>query len=288
MKMKKYLFLITVIVTALASSCSEEKLGDSIFDDSERTRNEFDQWLLSNYTYPYNIDFKYRMEDIESDLTYTLAPADIDQSVRLAKLVKYLWLEAYDEVAGIDFTRTYIPKVIHLIGSPAYNSNNSIILGTAEGGLKVTLYNVNSLTVNPAYLNYWYFKTMHHEFTHILNQTKKYDPEFDRISDADYIGGDWVNVSDNTAYRAGFASPYSMDSPGEDFAELFSIFVTSTQAGWDAILSQAGTAGAQIINQKFDIVVKYLRDVWKIDLYELRDIVQRRSGDIYELDLDNL
>ena len=36
-----------------------------------------------NYTYPYNVDFKYRMQDIESDHKYNLVPADYDKSVAL-------------------------------------------------------------------------------------------------------------------------------------------------------------------------------------------------------------
>ena len=294
MNMKRTIFLFIISFVALLSSCSDEKLNDSIFDDSERGRTEFDLWLLSNYTYPYNIDFKYRMEDIESDITYTLAPAELGKSIKLAKLVKHLWLEAYDEVAGIDFTRTYIPKVIHLIGSPAYDIRNAIILGTAEGGLKVTLYMVNYLDEimeDKDGLNYYYFHVMHHEFAHILHQTKKYDPDFKKISDTDYIGGDWVNVSDSEAYQAGFVSPYSMSAPDEDFVEIISIFITSIPKVWNDMLTEAGkngAPGANILNRKFEMVANYLKDLWKIDIYDLRDIVQRRTAEINQLDLDKL
>ena len=48
--------------------------------------------------------------------------------------------------------------MIHLVGSPAYKNNGDMILGTAEGGLKITLYNVNNINVlNVADLNYYYF-----------------------------------------------------------------------------------------------------------------------------------
>ena len=124
---------------------------------------------------PYNIALKYHMEDIESNHDYTLAPADYDKSVKLAHIVKYAWLETYDEVAGIDFTRQYVPKVLHLVGSAAYEDNGTMVLGTAEGGLKVTLYLVNNLKIDADFLNEYYFKTMHHEFAHILHQTKSYD-----------------------------------------------------------------------------------------------------------------
>jgi len=281
--MKNLIFLVTIIVVGLFSSCSKEKLGDSIFDVSERTRNEFDLWLLSNYTYPYNIDFKYRMEDIESDRTYTLAPADIHKADTLAQIIKFVWLETYDEVAGINFTRMYVPKVIHLIGSPAYDSQGYIILGTAEGGLKVTLYDVNRLTIDPVILNSRYFKTMHHEFAHILNQTKRYNPEFDKISDALYVGSSWVNVTNAQAYTNGFVTPYARSAPGEDFAELYSVFVTRNATEWSSIITQAGTSGAAIINQKIEIVTNYMKSAYSIDIYELRDIVQRRSSDVKSL-----
>ncbi len=286
--MKKILYILIMAFIGFSTSCTEEELDESIFDTSEPQRNEFDKWLLSNYVYPYNIDLKYRMEDIESDMNYELVPADLGNAVRLSKLVKYLWLEAYDEVAGVDFTRTYVPKIIHLVGSPAYQSNGSITLGTAEGGLKVTLYLVNWLEIDIDFLNYFYFKTMHHEFGHILHQTKKFDPDFQKISDGHYVGGDWVNKSLSFALSEGFISPYSMNEVNEDFVEIIATFVTNTQAYWDDLLKTAGANGATIINQKFDVVQKYMKNSWNIDIYELRDVVQRRSSDIYSINWDNL
>lgn len=35
------------------------------------------------------------MEDIESDYTYTLTPADSAKSAKLAIIIKYLWLDSY-------------------------------------------------------------------------------------------------------------------------------------------------------------------------------------------------
>ena len=75
-------------------------------------------------------------------------------------------MDAYVELAGIDFLRVYVPKTFHLIGSPAYESSGNMVLGTAEGGKKITLYNVNDLNVkkiNIEKLNNYYFETMHHE-----------------------------------------------------------------------------------------------------------------------------
>lgn len=183
--MKKIKYLCWIFAAALAMvSCSEDELDpNSIFNTEAPERNEFDNWILENYVAPYNVDLKYRFSDIESDLNYNVTPADYNKSIALAQLVKYLWLDVYDELTYPEFLPTYCPKVMHFVGSGEYESNGSVVLGTAEGGMKITLFNVNSLDVeNPDIdvLNQWYFKTMHHEFAHILHQTKNYSTEFQR------------------------------------------------------------------------------------------------------------
>lgn len=208
-------------------------------------------WLINNYVYPYNIKVKYRLDDTETDVKYDLVPAEYDRSVALMKIVKHVWLEAYDEVWGIDCTRTYVPKLIQLIGNVAY-TESGMILGTAEGGMKVTLFRVNAinpLSINVKELNDFYFKTMHHEFVHILNQTKAYDPAFERITESDYVGTNWYQVSTFEAWEKGFVSPYAMDRATEDFAEVMSIFVTTAPISWEAMMLQAGNKGRSLIQK---------------------------------------
>ena len=57
------------------TSCGEDDLEDSKFRKMTVERNEFDNWLLANYVQPYNIDLKYQLEDIETDMSYNLVPA---------------------------------------------------------------------------------------------------------------------------------------------------------------------------------------------------------------------
>lgn len=283
--MKKYMLMLGLAASLFGmTACSEDDLDPvSIFQPEERPENDFDRWLKRNYVDTYNIRLIYRLEDMETDLEHTLAPADFVKSQKLAKIVKYAWLEAYDEVAGVHFTRAYVPKIIHMIGSAAYESNGTMILGTAEGGLKVTLYLVNNLKIDEAFLNEYYFKTMHHEFTHILNQTKDYDTAtFDLISEGSYVSGDWYLTSEANALKQGFITPYASSQPGEDFAEMVAMYVTLTPETWAEKIKKAGSAGAAIINQKLDIVQKYMAESWNISLDELRDVVQRRMGDIVD------
>lgn len=298
--MKKIvIYLLAFTLTGSLWSCDEnEPSSHSIFDTTDESGTAFDQWLLSNYVYPYNIEVKYKMEDIESSMDYTLAPAMPDKCMALAKLIKYLWLEAYDEVAGLEFTRTYVPRIIHMIGSGAYNSNNTVILGTAEGGLKITLYRINNInpqTITAAELNDAYLKTMHHEFGHILNQIKNYPVDFLSITQNDYIGDDWNSASLAEAKEKGFVSQYARSYDSEDFVEIISIFVTRDQETWDVLLESANTTapgnektGKQLIEQKFEIVKNYLKDSWNIDIYKLREVVLRRGNSIDQLDLTHI
>ena len=291
MKYLKYIILMFFFVCGM-TSCSEDGLDErSIFLGTEQQRNDFDAWLLKNYVYPYNIDFKYRMEDRESDMNYNLAPSEFNRSVAIAKLVRFLWIDSYIEVMGNkrEFICTYGPKMIHLIGSPAYDEGQ-ITLGTAEGGLKVTLYNVNNLNaqnVDIEELNFWYFKTMHHEFAHILHQTIEFPQEFYEISTGKHTGGSWVNFTDEQALKRGFITNYASTEVHEDFAEIIANYITHSASWWEEQMTIAGD-GAAYISLKLELARTYMQDTWNINLDTLRDIVQRRSAEVLNLDLINL
>ena len=292
--MKQLIGIFIALATLSLWSCSEDDLDpNSIFGGTEtgKVPNEFDTWLLDNYTTPYNIEFKYRFEDMESDDEYNLVPADYDRAIALAKFTKYLWLESYEELLGPEFIRTYCPRTMFLVGSPAYNTSGSVVLGTAEGGLKITLYNVNDISltsIDVESLNYWYFKTMHHEFAHILHQTKDYSTDFNEITPSNYQGGAWVNLSDEEALDMGFVSAYASSETQEDFVEIISIYVTHTAEYWDNLVGSASAEGQGYINQKLEIVKDYMTTTWNIDLDELRDIVQRRSQEVAQWDVNDL
>lgn len=290
--MKKYIYTLLFAASIVLGACSEDKLDShSIFDTESPERNAFDTWLLLNYVVPYNIQFNYKYIDKESDNTYNLIPAEYDKCVAMAKLTKYLWIDSYNELLGETFIKTYCPRMIQLIGSKAYNSQGSVVLGTAEGGLKITLYNVNELNANSPdidFLNTWFFKTMHHEFAHILHQTKNYSTDFNLIS-TDYQGPSWLNLeSDEVANTMGFITRYASFSPDEDFVEIISNYITHDAGYWENVLNNGGALGKIKLQKKFDIVRKYLKDSWGIDIDKLRDIVQRRSGSLSEVDLENL
>lgn len=285
--MKKYLlYALLAVSTGIALvSCSEDDLNaESVITIDKKQANDFDKWLTANFVNPYNLEFKYRYEYKETDADYYTIPAELNQAIEMAHLVKYLCLESYDEVAGIDFTRNYFPKMIFTIGEWEYRNNGTIILGTAESGKKILLTGVNYLDTyksSPAALNHYYFKTIHHEFTHILNQTKEYSAEFKLITGNSYVADSWSKEPFNVGYlERGFISAYAQHSDTEDFAEMMSLYVTNSKEQWDEWMAEAGENGAPLLQAKLDIVKRYMKDSWGIDMDKLRDTILRRQADL--------
>lgn len=289
---------MSIAVLASCVSCSEDELDPvSIITVDQYAKNDFDKWLEANYVSPYNIEFKYRYENIESDLNYYTIPADLDCSVMLAHLVKYLCVDTYDEVGGVDFTRQYFPKEFFLIGEWQYKNNGTYILGTAESGKKILLAGVNYLKSSlgsAASLNNRYIKTIHHEFTHILNQTRDYPAGFREVTGTTYVADSWSSSPYNSGYLLrGYISSYAQHSSGEDFAELLSLYVINTPEWWEAQLTAAsadGADGAELLKTKLDFVRSYMMDSFKIDIDQLRSTILRRQADVIagKVDLTDL
>ncbi|NDV83017.1 putative zinc-binding metallopeptidase [Bacteroides sp. 51] len=289
--------LLVALSTVVFVSCNSDDLNStSIFVDSPVEMTSFEQWIYKEYTEVYNIDFKYRMEDIESDLNYNLSPAKVEKSKEMAVLLKHLCLETYTEVTGsTDFIRSHFPKIVHIVGSAAYNNAGTMILGTAEGGLKMSLYYINNIELNDyAHLKKYYFKTIFHEFAHIFHQKRPYSTDFNEISGSDYVTDDWNvawgpgDAGDVVARKSGFISAYASKDVDEDFVELLAYYVINTEAEWNAIIAQGGEVGAPIMEAKFEIVYNYMINTWDIDLDDVRRVYLRRQSEIPSLEFANL
>ena len=230
------------------SSCSEAELGETIFPDVPDTVDpdsytyQFDTWLNQSFRDEYNLNIFYKMKDVEADMNYNLVPATLENAKNLTFLTKYLWFEAYKELTGEQFLKTYGPRIIHLIGSPAYNpTQGTEILGLAEGGLKVSLFKVNEMVLSDInMLNEYYFRTMHHEFGHILHQTKSYPTDFNLLSAGLYDGSNWQSKNGGQMASLGFITPYASSENREDFAETIANYITRTDEQLGMLMWCAG------------------------------------------------
>lgn len=254
--MKAKLSILIIVAVAMVSftlgSCSDDNLGASIFDTVDHPLDKslytfpLDTFVKVNFQEPYNVRYMYKMQDMSlssSDLQKNLTPCSYDKSVDLATLAKYLWFDIYKELANQHeiFLKKYSPRIIHIIGSKSLNvSQGTETLGVAEGGLKISLYNANNLSVDDIdMMNEYFFKTMHHEFGHILDQTISRPLLFNLLSNGQYDASGWTNTPDSVAAGRGFVSPYASSMAREDWVEVLANYVTRDTLSWNILLGSA-------------------------------------------------
>ena len=245
------LMLMSVALTAglTMTSCSDDDLDESIFDtdpsidylDVTSYTFPLDTFCKVTYLEPYNLKFIYKMEDMSSDMDKNLTPAEYDKSVDLAVLSKYLWFDVYKNVAGEVFLKTYSPREIQVVGSKNYNpTSGTETLGDASGGVRINLYNANNLDYTDVdMMNEYFFRTMHHEFSHILDQTYVHPTAFNVLSNSQYDSSGWSDAADSVKAGLGFVTPYASSSYSEDWAETMANYITRDTLSWTQLLSSA-------------------------------------------------
>ena len=244
------LCVLGILCAICLSSCrSEDDLTDTIFDtnvpvvDSNKATAEFDQWLYDNFVKPYNVEVQYQFNFPASDLSFQLAPADYNRSQLLAHMIRYLFYDVYTKYAGEEFMKQYGPRIFHFIGSTGYNATTGTeVLGTAAGGVKITLYNVNEMKPysegvqynadDITVLNERFFHTMHHEFSHILHQTKSYPVTFGQVTSGTYDPMTWQERDSVITHQLGYVTHYGSSATYEDFVETLSCIITDTDVRW--------------------------------------------------------
>jgi len=298
--MKNLLYII-IFASLLLTSCSEDELGESLIDTSTPELNEVDEWIRENYTYPYNVEVKYKWDNSELDNTKILTPTELERVIPFLDKMKGIWVDPYVNNGGPDFMKTFIPKQIVLVGSHNYNDNGSIVLGQAEGGRKITIFDLNYIDFDLSGMNSYekrkamepilrVFKTMHHEFGHILHQTIAYPVEYKKITTG--YTSNWMNFSNSDANGMGFITAYSLLNPDEDFVEMLSEFLTRSNEDWNELIDKikvyddnyyTDEAASKIargkIREKEKMIADYMLQIWKIDIYKLQaDVAEVLDG----------
>ena len=261
-------------------SCSEDSLRDSIIDDPVVTPSEVDNWISEHMTSSYNIEVVYKWNDGITDLSKNLVPPEEDKVVSFLNVLKVLWIDAYVKEASGDFFKSLSPKQILLIGSQNYNSDGTVTEGTAEGGRKIVLYGVNHFDSHSEDTVRHMIHVVHHEFAHIMHQTKDYGVEYKKITPAGYTST-WFNIETEDARNAGFISAYAQMNADEDFVEMIATFLTHSNDEWEAILAEIeNPEGVKALRSKEVIVADYFMQSWGINLYDFQDLI---SGEIEQL-----
>ncbi|MGH2647749.1 MAG: substrate import-associated zinc metallohydrolase lipoprotein [Ginsengibacter sp.] len=253
------------------------------------TPGAIDNWIYDSLTVPYNIAVEYKWDQgqLQDDFNKDLVPPEEEKVIPLLSAINQAWIYPYVTEAGLMFFKNISPKFFILVGSPAYEQG-ALKLGTAEGGRKVTLYDVNDFRIKgmPGYVLSdtdnvkQVFHTIHHEFAHILDQNIKVPIEFSESSASSYTS-DWLNVTPDDAKNEGFISQYAISQAREDWAEMVSLMLVEGQSWFDQYVNSINYTGTTAngttaavaqarLRQKEAVVVSYFQQSWNIDFRNLQ------------------
>lgn len=276
--MKKNIIYALAFVLALQvlSSCSKdnEDLTKPITGLGGDTwiAGPLDNWISTNFTTPFNIEVKYKWDRSEIAMNKDITPVMENKVIPVMEAVQKTWIVPYTAIKGEVFVKKYSHKQFVLVGSPEYNSNGTITLGTAEGGRKIVLFKLNDFDKNNKPEVRQMLHTIHHEFAHILNQNIAFTADYKRLTPSGYTAV-WFNYSDATARSLGFITSYARAAPEEDFVEMLSTMLVEGKAGFDALVNSAG-AGRPALLQKQAIVTSYMKNAFGIDVVDLQNRTQ--------------
>lgn len=285
--MKKIIFsLLALSLLVSSTSCDKNEVLDVDmesynYDDFEKL--PIDDYISENLTKPYNVEVIYRFDRSHSDINKNISPPVITQVQPAVDMVLEGFIKVYERVAGPTFIKTYTPKQFVLFGSHAYNSNGSVTLGTADGGRRVVLYDVNNINANSPSDISRRLQTIHHEFTHILNQIVPIQEAFRTVT-TDYVA-DWLAAAntDAEAKALGFVSRYSRSSFPEDFAETVAHLLVKGQVWYDIYAAGSTADGKAKLKLKQSLVEDYFMKYLNIDFkklqYEFQQTLATRYND---------
>lgn len=278
-----YAFTVSLLFTA----CEKEDAlrSESIFDTTEKAKTELDTWIYSKYTKEYNISATYLWNEALGKPDKTLFPPKVENVKPALQAIKKIWIDTYSEVGGEDFVKLIAPRQLHFVGSYNVNHNGTIVLGDAGGGARITMYNTDYVDFKNISSIKRFVHTIQHEYIHILNQTKPYDTEawgkVARSIEGGYTSS-WYIISDKTSNEVGFVTSYARSNYDEDFAETASFVLLNSKAELAAFMSGVKEPGRVVIQKKIDLVEKYFKDQFNMDLYALRDAAERNTRNVMQ------
>lgn len=289
--MKNILFLFLILIaTSSFTACSEEGIGNRDEEllglgGDDYIPTEVDYWITDNYTKPYNMEVKYRWSRSELSLNSTLIPPKEEAVIPVMQAIHTGWISPYEKVVDPSFIRKLSPKKFVLVGSPRY-SNNTIVLGEAEGGRKIVIYRLNWYNPGETDVLQSILKTCHHEFGHTLHQAVKYPQEYEDITPAGYTSS-WTSISEKESIRRGFVSRYACDSPNEDFSDMLAYICVLGRKWFDDRVKQAAAYYADpnervtmsvdpaaALRSKESMLINYMKSVWNVNMYDQIEVAE--------------
>ncbi|KAA5544193.1 zinc-binding metallopeptidase [Adhaeribacter rhizoryzae] len=276
MKINKLPLLLLLFMAGFITACSED--DDNLdmpitgLGGDSWVKGPVDNWIDENYLKPYNIEVKYRFDRYELALDKVLTPPREDKIIPVMETIKKTWIEPFEQEGGANFIKSLAPRQFVLVGSPQFNTDGTITLGTAESGRKIILYVINDFDKKDKFQVKQMLQTIHHEYGHILHETIMFPAEYASITPA--YTANWFDYSLADARSRGFVSQYARNNVKDDFVEMIALMLTEGRTGFNTMVNSAPASAQPLLRRKEELVVRYFKEAWKIDFYSLQTKAQ--------------
>jgi substrate import-associated zinc metallohydrolase lipoprotein len=275
MKKIKYLLFAACFTICFAACSDDDNFQESILNTEPEPQTALDEWIWDNFTEQFNIRVIYKWKTFEISPELLLVPVEESKVIPFLEVIRKVWMQPYIQLGGDIFFKETTPKQIALVGSVGFMEDGLYLLGEAERGRRITIFGLNTLPITASRVEK-FAHDFHHEFSHILNQLKSYPPAFESISAGSY-SSTWMQATPSEYLGAGFISEYAMSDAVEDFAEMVSWFLIYDATRWENRFLAAGgpgTVGYNKLKEKETIMLQYMKNMYNIDMYALRNLVQ--------------
>jgi substrate import-associated zinc metallohydrolase lipoprotein len=281
-----YAVIISFFATAFTGCYKDESLNTPQKPDAIST-DTLDAFIQENFLDPYNIAIRYKYVDRYVDGDKRVVPPSREIVEPMLNFITYFLIESFNDVEnGEAFFTRYFPKEVVLIGSPIYNNDGTVTLGTADAGARITLTEVNAYNLDDTQWVQQQLHTIFHEFAHIVHQNFNLPTGWETISAEGYTSsGSWYTLSDEEALERGFTTPYATSSFNEDFAEtvahilffpeFYDLYITDETNCTD-LACEKRNAGRAKIRKKYNAVLNHYKQYVGVDLLKVREIVQAK------------
>lgn len=302
MRTLKYFWLLAFTVIFFCSCEEDDNVTPSeeaLFPQMEDT--EISVKLKEMFgRYNTRVEYRYIQNFLPEDWYY-ITPCREEMVLPVAQVFLDMWIGSL--IAGSDttFVEKHFPRMIVLVGSPAYQLDGSIVLGQAEGGTLIRFTEINKYTPGDTAWVEGQLKTAFHEYAHIMHQTFNMPDEYRAVTPDNYTQNGWQPLEYEDALIRGMVSAYGTSSVQEDYAELFAEYIMQTETILDiwlrgkpitvnpdkwqemteeqrqAVLVQKAQmeAGCQKIAKKFSILKKHLASAG-LDIEKVRKEYQKQ------------
>ncbi|WP_282035612.1 substrate import-associated zinc metallohydrolase lipoprotein [Saccharicrinis aurantiacus] len=303
--MKNIKIIHILLLLVFITSCNDDEAPIYVPDELEESTDLIDVYFKDNFLEPYGTAVRWRWDDKLVDNSKRVTPIKREFCIPMGNFIKNFWIAPFEKTEdGKSFIYELFPPEVMLIGSPMYNSDGeSITLGYADAGVRITFTQVNEYDLgNPDWV-LMQLRTAEHEFGHIVHQNYNLPNGLKEVTPANYKSNNWLNLAGDVqqsnprisreAISLGMVSNYGTSDVNEDFCELLSIYITSEVAEFEErylthepeeiIKLDDGTEiepnadavevnkGRDFIAIKLKLVKDYYWEKFKIDLDVLRD-----------------